>query len=498
MSTPSEPTSESTAQRVFAAGASALGAAADNPAAAMVSRLQKETDALKEGGGIFQHNILPSLFKLLRTGTVGVASPAIGALMGLAAAPFGIPADDMYGLVSSINVGTPSQMWDAFKERWIALRKKYSGEWDTLSTGGKIKEGFKRLGSLIANPISGALSGVPVFVADLFGTVGTLFGGVKLLNSKIEGTVIKDLLSNVPMANLILGQAGNAENAVNAIQDAVNYSSNFFGYCAKWLAERDFFKKHLSAERLEKMRAAGDPLNRAYGGGMSGIISGVASSGAVHELGRSLGLSEEHFTKVQKLLSPVEEAIKTFIPGFKIENAKSFMEFANTVKSTFGSAVTALGNKYQANVDFEKVTLGVKDLLGFKGSALDGVKKALGEQALGTSFETIRAKGDNMVAVAQAFVGNIQNKNLQEKIGYTMAAGNVQDALQALVAQKAAPDFIAKIHTLQIKDVSGHVLRTLNSNELGAFKKEALNFASQAMSAPTAENRPAASRPDSL
>lgn len=434
--------------------------------------------------------------------------------VGMAAAVAGIPASGAsqlcYGFTENFPFTTASR--ELFASRWKQLRK----EAKEAAEQGKGMKWYDRVFQFLASPVvTGLGSGAVTCAKDIAQAFSTGWNGTGNLQEQLKKLEeYQTLTSAFPIIDKFFSIGSSIESmskmVVNFLANAK--TTNALGAMANWIykkaSESETIRKLFSESTLKKLDTFGKAAVGFFGGTVNKEALVAAAKDVAQDAGSDLikrmGVSEQTLANLQAKRQELEQrlqngdyagaatsAFQTF--GFdikKITGGQDLMKVAAQVQNTFAQAITQFTDvqKYLPGKDFETVKVGVTKLLGFQGDALtkfqDGIKKTLGakgEEALGQTFQTIRAKGDNMVNAAKDFVENLKKTNpkLGDQMGFTMAAGNLEDAMKALLAQKAAPDFIEKIHTFNIVDTAGQVLRNLTGTELDKFKQEAMQMAAE-------------------
>lgn len=492
-------------------------------ASQVLGKLRQRVDALQALGkwGRKRTEIGKGLLKIGR-GIVGLVGSTF---VGMAAAVSGIPAAGAHQLTYGFTENFPftAASRKLFADTWKNLRKDVNQEWGKKKWYEKyILEPSKRFFQFLSSPlVTGVGSGAIVLAKDIVQGARTMVDGTKELNEHLKKLEEFQAVTSLLPIDKFLSIAGNVEDAAKMAEEFLSNASttNAFGRMANWIYQKasgsETFKKLFSESTLKRLDTFAKATVGFLGGTVDKAALVAAATDAAQDVGsdfaKRMGVSEKTLTNLQAMRQSLQiglerlqkgdyvgaatNAFQTF--GFdikKITGGQDLMKVAAQVQSTFTQAITQFTQvqKYIPGTDFETVKVGVTNLLGFQGDALtkfqDGIKKTLGEKgeaALGQTFETIRAKGDKMVNAAKDFVENLKKTKpeLGEKMGFTMAAGNLDDALKALLDQKAAPDFIEKIHTFNIVDNAGQVLRNLSGPELEKFKHQAMQKAAELLPA---------------
>lgn len=439
------------------------GSIADEAVALAKEQVQQELDHFKGAGAILKYNVWPGLKKITR----GISGFFLLPFIAVGGALTGIPATEVNNLISGLNTAEGYKgVWKRFK----SLTKVYFEQWKHLSWGGRLLEMGKRILLIPANFVWGGLSATfNSLVANVLGGVFTLFGGIYLLKQRLQQSKIFNNASKfIPFFDK-LDLLKHADDLVKA----ANSTANFWGVIASKIAKWDIVKKIASPETLKLWEAAGNPLVLAILEGDKNAILGDKDAILKHaqkymspDLAKKWNSASKKFESLQKLImqgdkDQIHEAVQKFIPGFK-----SIPTSMQKWVSTFKAKADELGF---AKKDFTAVRFDFAKAMGLDKRAAAALKSKLNLHD--TTFQTIQARGANMVEVAQSFVSGIENPALKKMMGYTLSAGSPQEALESLVSQHPSPDFIDKIHTFNIVDESGKITR-MPRKELEGFKAQ--------------------------
>lgn len=478
----------------------------------VTNELESGLTALGIGKGILKYNVVSSVTKALRGGLGAIFAPFVGAAAGFA----GISPGKTDDLLKLVNDGVP------FSKAWF---QRLQDKWKELKSDVKpfSQEPFTRiffgLSGLLYN---GTWSAAKIALKDGFGAIGTFFAGFPLLRRELKKMQSYDYVNSLIPVDRALAIAEGVGTAVKMIENHINYTSNIGGNLKAFLARLPL---PISPETRERWMQLGDAAARFLGGTgskeeLTSKVKDVATDTAM-ELARRRGIAENDLKRIQdygkmvqrgyermqkgEYLEAATDVFQTF--GFdtqKITRGIDLQKVATQVKSIFTQAMTGFETlkKYQDGVDFQTLNVPVTQLLPFHGEALtkfqNGIKEKLGQagaQALQETFQTIRTQGPKMINAAKDFVANLEKAKpeLAGKMGYTLAAENMEEAMRALLEQRATPDFIAKIHTFNLVDTAGQKLSSMATEQLEAFKQKVIEAAKKLPQhpAPDAERAPA-------
>jgi len=472
--------------------------------------LQQELERPLKAGGRFVFQVLPALYKLGRS-ALGWAAPALLSVTGM-------PPGEVNTLISRLN-GADGVMstWREF----VNLAEKHAEAWSKMSLPQKIAEPFRRLGYTVLNAFPAIWGTLNTVITNAVGFAGTISSSIKTLKGDLDKSLAFQVLDKTTPLGNIMGLAGVAEQVLQKFEKpedllkAIAGTSNAWGRFASWLATSTPIGKLLSLNTRMLWEAYGNPLMTAVTSGDKGKIKELVQDGmkkaadfASQKTGIDFTARIANITQISERVqrgdySVLNDVVKTFVPGFDVQSGDSVRQLVSKLQDmrfTFNQAIDTLGKRggLTEGIDFERVAIPLKALVGLggiEGAALEAVKKTLnlsGGQnagnALTQQFETIRATGANMVRAAESFVQGIQNPQLRQKMGYTISAGSMNEAMEALVEQGVSADFISKIHTFNLVQPS-QALTALSAADLATFKEKML--------AEVSKTKPAASPPHS-